>query len=242
MVSSVWRIELLRTSWILVAVASATCCNTALQAVDPAKSLRELPRREIAFQQGINGYEGTVDTEIWALAVKTILNANPNASSDADNDGGESQVLMRFDGIFGKGAQQIPPGSTIVSAKLIVSAFDQGSTVNLHRMLVPFGKAATWDSMISGVSADGLEASRHKDGFTFGKIAASTSGAIFDVTDTVQIWSNGKPNYGWVFLNTGGNGWDFYASEFEKVEQRPKLIIQYLPFESPSSTLVTDKE
>ncbi len=96
--------------------------------------------------------------------------------------------------------------------------------------------------MISGVSADGLEASRHKDGFTFGKIAASTSGAIFDVTDTVQIWSNGKPNYGWVFLNTGGNGWDFYASEFDKIEQRPKLTIQYLPPESPSPVLVIDKE
>lgn len=183
--------------------------------------------RELSFQQGVDGYKGTIDTEIWALATKTILNANPNASSDANNDGGESQVLMRFESIFGTGERQIPHGSTILSAKLIVAAFDQGSTVNLHRMLVPFGKHATWDSLISGVSADGFEASRHKDGFTFGKIAASTSGAIFDVTDTLQIWSNGKPNHGWVFLNTGGNGWDFYTAEFDKVEQRPKLIVKF---------------
>jgi hypothetical protein len=144
---------------------------------------------ELSFQQGVHGYSGTVDTEIWALATKTILDENPNASSDANNDGGESQVVMRFDNIFGNGERQIPFGSTVVSAKLVVAAFDQGSTVNLHRMLVPFGKRATWDSLISGVSADGFEASRHKDGFTFGKIAASTSGAIFDVTDTLQIWS-----------------------------------------------------
>lgn len=242
MVRSVWRVELLRTEWICMIVAICTACTLAAQAEDPVKSNCDSPKREIAFQQGINGYEGTVDTEIWALAVKTILNANPNASSDADNDGGESQVLMRFDNIFGPGDQQIPPRSTIVSAKLIVAAFDQGSTVNLHRMLVPFGKAATWDSMVSGVSGDGMEACRHKDGFTFGKIAASTSGAIFDVTDTVQMWSSGKPNFGWVFLNTGGNGWDFYASEFEKIEQRPKLIVQYLPPESSSSALVTDKK
>lgn len=194
---------------------------------------------EVSFQQGIHGYSGTVDTEIWALATKTILNANPNASSDANNDGGESQVLMRFDGIIGSGEGQIPPGSTIVSAKLIVSAFDQGTTVNLHRMLVPFGKAATWDSMIAGVSADGLEASRHKDGFTFGKIAASSSGAIFDVTDTVQLWVHGRPNYGWVFLNTGGNGWDFYASEFEKVEQRPRLTVRFVPAASAAPTLLS---
>ena len=184
---------------------------------------------EISFQHGVNGYQGTVDTEIWALATKTILDENPNASSDANNDGGESQVLMRFDGIFGDGPRQIPKGSSIVSAKLVVAAFDQGSTVNLHRMLVPFGKHSTWDSMISGVSADGFESSRHKDGFTFGKIAASTSGAVFDVTDTLQIWSNGKPNHGWVFLNTGGNGWDFYTAEFDKIEQRPKLTVKFLP-------------
>lgn len=184
---------------------------------------------EVSFQQGVEGYAGGVDTEIWALATKTILNANPNASSDSNNDGGESQVLMRFDDIIGPSDGLIPPGATVLDAKLIVSAFDQGTTVNLHRMLVPFGKSATWDSMISGVSADNLEACRQKDGFTFGKIAASTSGAIFDVTDTVQMWASGRPNHGWVFLNTGGNGWDFYVSEFDKVGQRPKLIVKFLP-------------
>jgi hypothetical protein len=191
---------------------------------EPASSVRK-----VAFQQGVEGYSGTVDLEIWALAPKTILNANPNASADANNDGGESQVLMRFDDIVGDGPSQIPPFASIVSARLVVSAFDQGSTVNMHRLYVPFDSSATWDSLIAGVSADGMEASRHKDGFTFGTIAASSSGAIFDVTDTVQAWVNGLDNHGWAFLNTGGNGWDFYTAEFDKVEQRPKLIVQFEP-------------
>ena len=185
------------------------------------------PHRKISFQQGADGYSGTVDTEIWALAVNTILESNPNASSDADNDGGESQVLLRFDEIIGSGAGQIPARATVHSAKLIVSAFDEGNTVNLHRMLVPFGRAATWNSLVSGVSADGLEASRHKDSFTFGKIAANSSAIIFEVTDTVQAWVSGEANHGWVFLNTGGNGWDFYTSEFENVAQRPKLVVDF---------------
>lgn len=196
---------------------------------EPFSRSAENKVRELSFQQGVNGYQGTVDTEVWALAPKTLLHENPNASTDANNDGGESQIVMRFDDIIGSKGNQIPPHARIVSAKLIVSAFDQGSTVNLHRMLVPFEKASTWDSLISGVSADGFEASRHKDGFTFGKIAASSSGAIFDVTDTVQAWANGQANHGWVFLNTGGNGWDFYASEFDKVEQRPKLVVRFSP-------------
>jgi hypothetical protein len=192
--------------------------------------------RVVSFQQGIAGYTGTLDTEIWALAPKTILTANPNASSDADNDGGESQVLMRFDNIIGLEPNQIPRGSTILQARLVVSAFDQGTTVNLHRMLVPFGATATWDSMVSGVSADGFEASRQKDGFTFGRIAASSSGALFDVTDTVQAWVHGRPNYGWVFLNTGGNGWDFYTSEFDKLEQRPLLTVRFIAPDADSVT------
>jgi hypothetical protein len=115
----------------------------------------------------------------------------------------------------------------VTKARLLVSAFDQGSTVNLHRMLVPFDRSATWSSLVSGVSADGLEACRHKDAFTFGKIAANSSEIIFDVTDTVQLWAGGEINHGWVFLNTGGNGWDFYASEFSDVKQRPRLVVEF---------------
>jgi hypothetical protein len=183
----------------------------------------------VSFQQGVNQYAGTVDTEIWALAPHTILESNPNSSTDADNDGGESQCLLRFDGIIGTAAGQIPPQAAIVRAQLLVSAFDQGSTVNLHRMLVPFDKSATWSSLVSGVSADGFEACRHKDAFTFGKIAANSSEIIFDVTDTVQLWVGGEANHGWVFLNTGGNGWDFYASEFSDVKQRPRLVVEFVP-------------
>jgi hypothetical protein len=179
------------------------------------------------FQNGVEDYKGTVDTEIWALAPTTFLSDNPNASSDADNDGGESQVLIRFDHVIGDDPKQIPKGARIVKARLLVSAFDQGSTVNLHRMLVAFSESATWNSMVDGVSADGFEASRHKDSFTFGKIAANTSLIVFDVTDTVQAWASGQSNHGWVFINTGGNGWDFYASEFDDVNQRPKLIVEF---------------
>jgi hypothetical protein len=197
--------------------------------------------RVLSFQNGVDGYRGTIDTEMWALAPSTVLADNPNASSDANNDGGESQVVIRFDDIFGTKETQIPKGARIVSARLHVSAFDQGSTVNLHRMLVPFSKTATWNSMVDGVSADGFEASRHKDSFTFGTIAANSSTVIFDVTDTLQYWSSGHPNHGWVFINTGGNGWDFYASEFEDVKQRPKLVIVYANPSKKSIAISADR-
>jgi hypothetical protein len=196
----------------------------AVSAAPPAAKTKTM-----SFQEGVDGYAGTIDTEIWAVAPNTILEGNPSASSDADNDGGESQVLIRFEGIIGPGARQVPPRAYIRSAKLIVSAFDPGNPVHLHRMLVPWDRSATWNSMVGGVTADGLEASRKIDSFTFGKIAATTSDTIFEVTDTVQAWVNGEPNHGWVFIDTGTNGWDFYTSEYDIVAQRPKLIVEFTP-------------
>jgi hypothetical protein len=188
------------------------------------------PRRTtVAFQNGVKGYEGTIDVEIWAVSPNTCLEGNPNASSDANNDGGESQILIRFESIIGNKPGQVPPNSTIHSAKLVVSAFDEGNPVHLHRMLVPWKRTATWNSLVAGVTADGLEASKKVDSFTFGKISASSSEVPFEVTDTVQAWVNGASNYGWVFINTGSNGWDFYTSEFEEVKQRPKLVIEFTP-------------
>ena len=175
------------TLFLLIAVfhfSKPLCAQSTTASPQPEST------RTYEFQQGVNNYEGAVDTEIWALAPTTLLDKNGNASTDANNDGGESQVVMRFDDIIGDKELQVPPGSSVVSAKLLVSAFDQGDTVGLHRMLVPFGRAPTWNSLIAGVSADDIEATRHKDSFTFGKIAASTSAIAFDVTDTAQDWVN----------------------------------------------------
>lgn len=190
---------------------------------------RRADKHTVSFQQGVNGYAGTADIEIWAVAPNTCLEGNPNASSDSDNDGGESQVLLRFAGIVGDGHGQVPPRSSIHTARLVVSAFDPGTPVYLHRMLVPWKRTATWNSLVAGITADGLEASSQKDSFTFGHISASSSEIVFEVTDTVQAWVNGAANHGWVFINTGPNGWDFYTSEFEDVKQRPRLIVEFAP-------------
>lgn len=214
----------MRAALMAIAIAAVVAVGFAADPPVPASD-----KQTVTFQDGANGYAGTADVEIWAVSPNTCLEGNINASSDADNDGGESQILMRFDDIISAKAGTIPPKATIHSATLVVSAFDEGSTVHLHRVLVPWKRSATWASMVAGVTADGLEASKQKDGFTFGKISASTSAISFDVTDTVQAWANGKPNHGWVFINTGGNGWDFYTSEFDDVKQRPKLVVEFTP-------------
>ena len=49
----------------------------------------------------------------------------------------------------------------------------------------------------------------------------------FDVTATVQKWADGEPNLGWVFVNTGDNGWDFYSSDWIEADLRPRCEIEY---------------
>lgn len=186
----------------------------------------------VTFQEGVNDYKGTIDTELWEVAPTKVLEKQGTMTSDADNGGGESQVLLRFEKIIGNGKNQIPAKARILSARLTVVAFDPGSTVYMHRVLVPWAGSSTWNSMSAGLSADEVESTKLRDGFTFGDIVMDKQAVEFDVAGAVQAWVNGERNYGWVFINTGGNGWDFYSSNWHEVDLRPVLVVEY---EAPST-------
>lgn len=185
--------------------------------------------RKASFRQGEDGYRGAVDLELWAIAPSKPLAEQGTMTSDANNGGGESQVLMRFDEIFGDAPGLVPPGSRVVRATLSVVAFDPGTTVFVHRMLAPWSESSTWDALAAGVSVDGLEATMVRDGFTFGQITMDKQDVAFDVTQTVQAWADGEPNHGWVAVNTGDNGWDFYSSDWIEADLRPRLEVEYEP-------------
>jgi hypothetical protein len=202
-------------------------------ATDEAKPTAQTTR-SVTFQEGVDGYDGTADVELWGVAPTKPLGEQGTMTSDADNGGGESHILLKFDKIFEgdpgtKPGHAIPKRVRILRAKLVVIAFDPGNTVYLHPMLVPWDESATWNSMARGISADDMEASRRWDGFTFGQINMDKQSVEFDVTTTVQAWADGQANHGWVFLNSGGNGWDFYASEWQEAELRPALKVEWLP-------------
>ncbi|HEV3166867.1 MAG TPA: hypothetical protein VGZ22_22760, partial [Isosphaeraceae bacterium] len=85
MIHRIGRLTVALPAWVLVVSA---CVAIAADTKQPA-------RKTTSFQTGVGGYEGTVDIELWALAPTTVLDTNPNATSDANNDGGESQILLR---------------------------------------------------------------------------------------------------------------------------------------------------
>ncbi len=87
--------------------------------------------------------------------------------------------------------------------------------------------------MIGGVQTDGVEAELTADGTYVG--AGSTGYfTIAGLEQSMQAWSDGASNYGWVLLNSGTDGLQFDSSEAATVSRRPQLIVEYIPSSPPT--------
>ena len=149
----------------------------------------------VSFQQGAGGYAGAVDTNLRGANPTTVYATTTQLFADTDTAGAPAQALLRFDNMFGTGAGQIPLGAHITSASLTLQTSDLGDGAELHRMLRSWADTDTWSSLGSGVQADGTEAVVAADRVT-GKMTALGSNS-FDVTASLQAWSDGAANRGW---------------------------------------------
>ncbi len=186
----------------------------------------------LTFQQGLNGYTSALDTGLRGAAPSSNLGAGFTINVDADDAASPSQALLRFDNLFGSGAAQIPFGSTIDSATLGLQIFNSGSGLRVHRMLTAWTESSTWNSLVSGVQPDDVEADSSPVG-TLGADSASanvlTGARTVTVTSTVQSWGNGAQNHGFALLPfpAGTDGLEFYSKEWSSSSQRPKLTVTF---------------
>ena len=211
---------------------------TGVFTTDPATTIR-------SFQQGVNGYTSAHDTYIEAGA-PTVAHA---AGTAIGVDGSPlTQGLIRFDNIIGSGAGQVAQGSQVISAKLVlltgnVSGDGTTAKMSLFPMLNAWSDTATWDSLVGGVSTNGIEASSTSE---FG-VTPTTRDifAIFDVTKSLQQWVlDPTKNNGWLLNPSGTDGWNFDSSEFATLGLRPMLEVTLRdlvhPWQNPTLTLDTD--
>ncbi|NLX03821.1 MAG: DNRLRE domain-containing protein [Phycisphaerae bacterium] len=197
---------------------------TVIVEMDPSLS-------QVVFQNGRTGYSGTSDTELRQAAPDTSQASATGMTVDADDGGGKTQGLIRFDDLFGSDEGQVPYGSDIALARLILDITNPGSGFTLHRMLCGWDETDTWNSLGDGIQADDVEAmsipelviGANNDG---GNV---TNGLLqLDVTDTLRSWIDGEENWGWILLPlaSGTNGIDFYSSEYT-LNHRPMLVLDY---------------
>ncbi len=173
---------------------------------------------------------GTQDTYLNEDQPASTFGAVTQLTVDMDiSNGNEAQALIRFDNLFGNGAGQIPLGATILSARLTVDANDpssQGAEIRFYRMLTAWSESSTWNSMSSGIQTDGVEASSTPESIVPNPDITGTV-TISGLETTLQAWSDGASNFGWVVINNSTDGWDVSSSETSTPNLRPRLFVTY---------------
>jgi hypothetical protein len=189
-----------------------------------------------SFRQGVNGYSGTQDTRIRQGAPNTPYATATALYSDWDA-ADTSEILIRFDGIGGSGAGQVPAGARVDAATLDLScsvADGMGDGGRFFRILRSWqDSTATWNSWGNGVQNDGIEAASTAS-FAAGSPALEPnvpgSNQSFDLTDDVQAWVRGvSTNYGWAIVPwpNGSDAWGFASAEAALERDRPRLRVFY---------------
>lgn len=178
------------------------------------------------FRDGADAYAGTADTMIAQAEPDAAFGDATSISIDADDPSGSGNItqgFIRFADLFGSGS--VPTDRRIVRAWITVTGFNPGNGASVHRMLVPWDEAVTWNGSFGGdgVQADDVEAKAMPDAF----VSGGTGEVEFDVTDAITAWQvDPTSNLGWVLLPVGGDGWDLFSSEADATS-RPTLTIVF---------------
>ncbi|MHC4675061.1 MAG: hypothetical protein ACYTF1_23055 [Planctomycetota bacterium] len=91
------------------------------------------------FQQGLSGYNGTVDTFLKQATPASSFGSSSIVEWDGEDAGGQNFGLLRFDNIFGSGPGQIPAGSIIIDATLAYNVGNPGDVAYRKHGLGPGG-------------------------------------------------------------------------------------------------------
>jgi hypothetical protein len=178
---------------------------------------------------GAGAYTGTVD-----MFVANGTTFTPDAAYDAadnvriDGDDQFEQGLLRFDDLIGCNDDQVPPGATVLGAWLTLTTegdfADSGTGASFYRMTTAWSATDTWTSLGDGLTI-GVDTVPAADGDTQGFVGAKGTDT-FDVAASVQAWADGEDNHGWALLHDGNNRWEFRASDWEGVAERPLLTVE----------------
>lgn len=145
----------------------------------------------------------------------------PDIEVRPDN-GASRRGLVRFD------LSPIPTGSTVTDASLYLFERDKklDQITYLYRLTSPWSEEfATWDSPWSTPGGD-IDASQVYASFYPNQTSCMLE---IDLTQLVQEWVDGRPNYGFLLYSTGPNHILRYSSkENAATGEHPKLEITYL--------------
>jgi MYXO-CTERM domain-containing protein len=180
------------------------------------------------YQQRVNGYGGTTDsfingtsganvgTAVDGSAVEQGFLDGSNATGAGDSY--DQPYLVRFDNLD-LASPAVTRAELVMRTGFGSDNSGTGGSFAVHRILKPWDTSTTYASLDSdGDATLNAEAELVANGF----LAASSTetGKIgnadmlyLDVTDIVQAWKDGAPNYGIYLGSTGtADGWQIFSS------------------------------
>ncbi len=218
---------------------SATPTNTSTRTATPVPTVTSTPTDEptqpllpagsYTFQQGIERYDGCVDTRISA---ESPTGRFPGSELKVGARG-EIATLLRFE------LSSIPRQATITSARLQVYAYhcegEADLSLGAYAVRRPWMEnGATWNEASPGVpwgSAGCSHSFSDRAAQPSDEVRAwSTGWYTWSVTEDVQrMVSDPGTNAGWLISqkDDGPGVISFYASEGDRVGYRPKLLVEY---------------
>jgi hypothetical protein len=185
-----------------------------------------LTASSVTLRQGVNGYTSTVDTYLIQTAPTSTHGSDTTLLFGGDLNGNgtnqKAQALVRFDSLFGAGANQIPLGATIVAAELRVTVTVAGHGPSVHRMLTSWTATDTWNSRTNGIARDDVEAANTPLRSDYWLDPGTPR---FNVTADVAAWSAGAANNGWLLESSG---WVTGTISSAEGTAPPQLLVTYV--------------
>lgn len=186
----------------------------------------------VELRQGVDGYDGTFQMGIDLGDGRRLPVDFPSYTLDGEPPTEDANDLLRFDGLIGTSDGQVPPGATILSARLEYST--AGSSVSsgsegvyaLAALAAPVDASTLYSSLSTGPGFEGVRgiAGKRVGGFSQ-MVTGERVGA--DVSAIVQDWANGTPNHGFgVFPGESTDGWELCTTG-DVIARRPSLRVEY---------------
>ena len=184
----------------------------------------------VSFQDGVNGYTGTHDTNLASSAPATNYGTTAKLSVDGSPD---LSCLISWD------LTSIPAGSVIQSVDVVVNVTNTSSQIyEFYQMLRPWVETeATWNQYSAGQGwqAAGADGPADRGSTILGGMSAASNGLLVIALNpagvsVVQSWvDNPAINHGFLVMDyiNNSNGLDFSSRETSTISNRPKLIVTY---------------